>query len=150
MNDRILPHDLEAEAFLLDACLCPGGIEKVVDLVKPDDFYSEGGRLIFAKMLDLHRSGCGFTLYQIDQTFQNHSDYIGIRRILDTLRPVTAESATHYAKIIKRLSLRRQTIQAAYFAYESLHDLSTPIERFAGLFESNKSFELITNGGAND
>jgi len=150
MNDRILPHDLEAETFLLEACLCPGGIEKVVDLVKPDDFYSEGGKQIFAKLMEFHRSGCGFTPAMIDQAFLGHPHYEGIRRVLDTLVPVTAETAAHFGKIVKQLSLRRQAIQEAYGIYESLHDLSTPIERFAGLFESNKSFELITNGGAID
>ncbi len=139
-NDRILPYDLEAETFLLEACCCPGGIEKVSHLLVPKDFYSEGGKLIFAEMLEFHRSGCGFTPALIDQAFLGHPHYEGIRRVLDTLVPVTAETATHFAKIVKQLSVRRQAIKEAYSVYESLHDPATPINHIG---------KLVANGGSN-
>jgi len=149
-NDRILPCDLDAEQSLLEACCCPTGIERVVDLIEPSDFYSEGGKLIFSKMMELHQSGCGFTLYQIDRAFQEHSDYIGIRQILDTLIPATAECAIHFAKIVKGLSDRRKAIKTAYSIYEQLHDPSTPLEPFAGLITGLESSGLVTAGGPND
>jgi len=138
MDDRILPHDFDGETHLLEACCWPGGIDKVSDLISLDDFYSDGGKLIFNKMLDFHQSGLKFDLFLIDQAFLGHPHYEVIRSILDTLHPFTAEDATHYAKIVKQLSLRRQLIKAAYSAYESLHDPSTPLEQFAGLLESNQ------------
>jgi len=128
VDDRILPHDLDAETFLLEACCRPTGIERAADVVEPSDFFSEGGKLIFSKMMKLHQSGCGFTLYLIDQSFLGHPFYDGIRKVLDTLVPVTAECTTYYAKIIKKLSVRRQEIREARNHYESLYDPSNPID----------------------
>ena len=70
MDDLVLPHDLDAELGLLNTCFCIGGIERVIEIVEPDDFYSDGGKLIFAKMLEFYRSGNGFTLYQVDKVLQ--------------------------------------------------------------------------------
>ena len=127
MIDRILPHDLDSEQFLLEACFRSDGIERVADLVVPDDFYSEGRKLIFIKMLEFYRSGNGFTLYQVDKALQDHPDYLNIRRILDELRPMTAECARHFANAIKRLSERRKAIKRAYALYLDLHDPTFPI-----------------------
>ncbi len=127
MSDLILPHDLDAELGLLNACFCIGGIERVIDIVESDDFYSEYAKLIFAKMLEFYRSGNGFTPYQVDKAFQGHPDYINIRKILDEIRPVTAEDATHYAKIVKNLSDRRKAIKKAYKLYLDLHDPTFPL-----------------------
>ena len=125
--DKLLPHDLESEAYLLENSFCPGGIEKAAEIVSPQDFYSEGGQLIFAKMMKFHQSGRGFTLSMVDDTFRDDPAYEGISRILDTLRPVTAEAVTHFAKIVKELSDRRQVIKATSEACEKLHDISTPL-----------------------
>ena len=141
MNDRILPHDLDAEQFLLEACFCPDGLDRVADLVTPDDFYSEGGELIFAKMIQFRQSGVGFTPYLIDQSFLGHPHYESIRRVLDSLVPVTAECAAHFARIVKESAVRRKAIHSAYALYESLHDPATPIYQID---------ELVTSGGSND
>ena len=93
----------------------------------PAILYSESGNLIFAKMLEFYRSGNGFTLYQIDKALQNHSDYLNICRILDEVRPITAECATHFAKIVKRLSDRRKAIKKTYTLYLDLHDPTFPL-----------------------
>ena len=149
MHDRILPHCLDSETHLIEACFCPGGIDKVVDQIAPNDFYSEGGKQIFAKLMEFHRSGCGFTPALIDQAFLGHPHYEGIRRVLDTLVPITAETAAHFGEIVKQLSLRRQAIQEAYGIYESLHDPSIPLERFADLIP-NQAVGFITSGAQND
>jgi len=127
VSDRILPHDLDAELGLLNACFCIGGIERAIEIVEPEDYYSEYGKLIFTTMLEFYRSGNGFTLYQVDKALQVHLDYLNIRKILDELRPVTAEVAAHYAKIVKRLSYRRQAIKRAYKLYLDLRDPTFPL-----------------------
>ena len=38
MNDKLLPHDLDAELGLLNACICIGGIERVIERVESCDF----------------------------------------------------------------------------------------------------------------
>ena len=139
MNDRILPHDLHSEQFLLEACFRPGGIDRVADSVVPEDFYTVGGRLIFAKMLEFRKSDCGFTLYSIDQSFLGHPHYLSIRKILDTLVPVTAEIAKHFAGIVKESADRRRAIKSANALYENLHDPSTSIIQVDDLLDSGGS-----------
>jgi len=127
MNDMILPHCLDSELGLLNACFHSDGLERVVNLVEPDDFYSDASKLIFAKIMEFYRSGNGFTLYQVDKAFQDHTDYINIRKILDELRPITAEVAAHYAKIVKGLSDRRKIIKKIHTFYLDLHDPTFPL-----------------------
>ena len=133
--DKLLPHDLESETYLLENSFCPGGIEKAAEIVSPQDFYSEGGKLIFAKMLKFHQSRRGFTISIIDQSFVGHHKYESISRILDTLCPVTAEAVTHFAKIVKEFSDRRQLIKATSEACEKLYNISTPLNEVANFLE---------------
>ena len=124
---RMMPYDLDSETFLLAACFCRGGLEKAAKILTPEDFYSEGGQLIYSKMLKFHQSGRGFTISTIDQSFVGHPKYESISRILDSLRPVTAEVVTHFAKIVKEFSGRRKAIKATSDACEKLHDISNPL-----------------------
>ena len=132
MDDKLLPHCYDSESMLLAALFCPGGLEKVEGLITAEDFYSESGNLIFSKMMDFYESGRGFNISIIDQTLQEHSQYINIRRVLDMLYPVTGESATHFAKIVRELADRRRAIKACREVFEELFDLSKPIDQARG------------------
>jgi len=118
--------------MLLAALFCPGAMEKVEGLISADDFYSEGGKLIFGKMMEFHESGRGFNISIIDQTLQEHPQYTNIRHALDMLLPVTAETATHFAGIVRELADRRRAIKACYEVFEGLFDLSKPIDQARG------------------
>jgi len=127
MNDLIMPYCLDSELALLNGCFFPNGLERANKIVEPPDFYSEGGRLIFEKMVQIYKAGTYPTIFQVDQTFLNHSHYLGVRKILDGLLPFTAEDVTHHATNVKKLSIRRKSIRGAYESYVDLHDLSTPL-----------------------
>ena len=127
MEDRILPYDYDAEEGVLNAAFYPGGMSKILPILTADDFYSETARLIFSRLMDYHESERGFTLFSIDQIFQEHSEYINIRRALDTVRPFTAEAGPYFAKIVKELADRRRAIKASYETFENLFDLSKSI-----------------------
>ena len=142
MNDMILPHCFDNELGLLNACFCPGGLERVIEIVEPDDFYSEAGKQIFEKMVAFNRASTEPTPYQMDKAFQDTKDYLMIRNVLDELRPITAEVATHYAKIIKELSERRKAIKQAYTLYLDLHDPTFPIPST----ESRLAMAGVVNG----
>lgn len=149
MEDKILPHDYDSEGMLLAALFCPGAMQKANGLINPDDFYSGSGKLIFSKMLEFHNSGRGFTLSIIDQAFEGHSQYINIRRALDMLVPVTAETVPHFASIVQELADRRRAIKATYTAYEKLYDLSNSIGQISNLLKIQAS-GLLTNWGSDD
>jgi len=132
MEDRILPHDYDAEEGLLTASFCPNALEKIKGLVSADDFYSGSGKLIFGKMMEFHESGRGFTISMIDQALEGHSQYVNIRRVLDMLIPVTAETATYFAKIVRELADRRRAIKASWQVFDDLFDISKPIDQTRG------------------
>jgi len=132
MEDKLLPHDYDSEAMLLAALFCPGGMQKAEGLISADDFYSESGKMIFGTMMEFHKSGRSFTIFIIDQSFEGHSEYANIRRALDVLIPVTAETATHFAGIVRELADRRRAIKASYEVFENLFDLSKPIDQVRG------------------
>ena len=132
MQDRFLPHDFDAEQGLLNAAFYPGGMLKIDHIVTADDFYSDSGKLIFSKIMEFHESGCGFTLFSIDQTFQEHPQYIDLRRALDAIRPITAEVGPHFARMVRELADRRRAIKACYEVFEGLFDLSNPIDQARG------------------
>lgn len=55
---RVPPHDTDAEAALLGACLLTGAaVETARATLKPDDFHDPGHRLIFAAIGELHEGG---------------------------------------------------------------------------------------------
>lgn len=141
MEDRLLPHDYDSEGMLLAALFCPGGMQKATRLISPDDFYSESVKLIFSKMLDFHNSWRGFTISIVDQAFEGHTEYTNIRRALDMLVPVTAETVPYFAGIVRELADRRRAIKATHEAYEKLFDLSVPINQ-AMEFLSAESLNL--------
>jgi len=83
--------------------------------------------LIFSKMVAFHKAGLEPTLFQVDMAFQDHPDYINIRRVLDGLRPITAECATHFAKNVKLLSGKLKAIKRTHSLYLDLHDPAIPL-----------------------
>jgi len=55
---RIPPHDLDAEAAVLSAIMLePDALDKVLEFLRPETFYSEANRRIFDAALELHRKG---------------------------------------------------------------------------------------------
>ena len=132
MEDRLLPHDNDAEQGLLAACFCPGAMDKIKGMVSAEDFYSLSAGLIFEKMMEFHASGRAFTLSIIDQCFVNHEKYDDICLALDSLRPSTNTVAINLAEIVRELADRRRAIMASYSVYESLFDLSKPVDQVRG------------------
>ena len=132
MEDRILPHDFDAEEAVLNAAFYPGGMSKVAHVITADDFYSGTAKLIFSRMMEFHESGRGFTLFSIDQTFLEHPQYLDIRGALDAIRPFTAEDGSYFARMVRELADRRRAIKASYEAFENLFDTSKPIDQVRG------------------
>ena len=132
METKILPHDFDAEQGLLAACFCPGAMDKIKGMVSSADFYSSSAKLIFQKMTDFHESGREFTLSIIDQCFVNHEKYDAICLALDSLRPSTNTVAVNLAEIVREVADRRRAIRASYSVYESLFDLSNPVDQVRG------------------
>jgi len=83
-------------------------------------------------MMEFHESGRGFTISMIDQALEGHSQYVNICRVLDMLIPITAETITYFAKIVRELADRRRVIKASGQVFDDLFDISKPIDQTKG------------------
>ena len=58
IEGRVPPHDLDAEAAVLSAVMVdPLALDKVIEFLKPEHFYSEAHRRIFEACVELQRDG---------------------------------------------------------------------------------------------
>jgi len=56
MDSRVPPHDLEAEAAVLSAVMVdPLALDKVIEFLQAEHFYSEAHRRVFEACLELSR-----------------------------------------------------------------------------------------------
>ncbi len=115
---RIPPHNLEAEESLLGAVLTDQeALLKVIDLVKPEDFYKDSHRIIFDNMLDLFERHDPIDLLTVGNRLEEKDllKSIGGRTKLVELtgRVTTAAHITNYAQIIQKKSTLRRLLRAA-------------------------------------
>jgi len=116
--DRIPPHNLEAEQSLLGALLIDrDGMIRIADRVRPDDFYTDAHRMIFAAMLELFEKRQPIDLLSLANRLQERSqlEMVGGRSALVELSTMvpTAAHLTHYADIVAKKATLRRLIDAA-------------------------------------
>ena len=118
MSDiRTIPYNLEAEESVLGAILLkPDAISRILDIVKPDDFYKNGHQVIFETMLEFYEKGEVIDhVLLIDRLKRkNLLETIGgegaIFNLLNTVP--TAANIEMYSKIVKEKSVLRKIINA--------------------------------------
>lgn len=127
--ERIPPQSLEAEQATLGSVLADSdALLKIVELVKPRDFYRNTHRLIFEAILQLFDKGEPIDIVTVSELLKdnNRLDEVGGRSYINdlALAVVTSENVAHYAQIVRDKSLLRGLIQAGteivYTAYEEI------------------------------
>jgi replicative DNA helicase len=117
--ERIPPHSLEAERAVLGGILLQNlVIDTVLEIVKPDDFYSEANARVFEAVLELHRSSTPVDTVTLRDILARESklqaiggdDYL--LSLTDTIP--TLENTKAYALIIKEKALVRRLITACH------------------------------------
>ncbi|MBI4434163.1 replicative DNA helicase [Candidatus Uhrbacteria bacterium] len=117
-TERLPPQNLEAEQSLLGALLIDrDGMIRIADRVRPDDFYKEAYREIYAAMLELFERREPIDLLSLANrlTERGTLERVGGRSTLVTLSTAvpTAAHAQHYADIIAKKATLRRLIDAA-------------------------------------
>jgi replicative DNA helicase len=117
--ERIPPHSLEAERAVLGAILLQNGvIDTVLEIIKTDDFYSEGNGRIFEAVLDLHRDSTPVDTVTLREYLarSNKLHSVGgdeyLLSLTDTIP--TLENTRAYAHIIREKGLVRRLITACH------------------------------------
>jgi len=66
IEGRVPPHDLDAEAAVLSAVMLDGqALDRVLEFLKPEHFYSEAHRRVFESCIELHRVGQPVDVVQV-------------------------------------------------------------------------------------
>ena len=135
---RVPPQSLEAEESVLGGILLDNSaLDRVIELVAPDDFYRGVHRRLFRTMLDLSERNEPIDLITLSEALKARgelSETGGTAYLAELAERVpTAANITHYARIVRERSILRGLIEAATEiatrGYESAGDVSELLDR---------------------
>jgi len=115
---KLPPQNIEAEqAVLAGILLDNSAINRVVEVLEPDDFYKENHRRIFSAMLELSEGNEGIDLISLSERLQKKGlleSVGGASYLTDMMNSVaTAANVHHHAKIVHEKAILRQLITTA-------------------------------------
>jgi replicative DNA helicase len=119
-SDRSVPHNLEAERALLGSILLDNSaLNFAFELLGKDDFYSEGNRLIFAKMADFSEKNRPIDLVTLsealskDGLLEKTGGAAYLAALTDGVPIGTTAGVEEYCRIVKEKSTIRRLINAS-------------------------------------
>ncbi len=132
MNERTLPHNLDAERSVLGAILLRNdAINAAVEVLQPEDFYREAHQLLFEHMIQLSERSAAIDLVTLAESLSRADalEKVGgpayITRLVDGVPRTT--NIEHYAQIVKeKATLRRLITEAGKIARTPTTPSATP------------------------
>ncbi len=133
---RMLPSNIEAECGVLGSIIIdPEAIVRVIDFLRPDDFYREAHRILYETILDLYREHLPADFITIMDALErnNHLEPVGGPGYVTSLinQVPTSGNVEYYGRIVERTGVLRRLIHAsgqiaatAYAAEESTADMT--------------------------
>jgi len=152
MNDldlsahKLPPQNLEAEQSVLGGILIENGaINKVTEILTPDDFYRDAHRKIFNALINLSERDEPADLITLTNELRklNQLDSVGgasyLASLIDSVP--TAANIEYYARIVKEKAILRKLIQTSTGIITQSYEDRTDVEGF--LDEAERSiFEI--------
>jgi len=135
---RVPPQALEAEESVLGGVMLDNtAIDRVIELVRPDDFYRGAHRKLFRAMLSLSERSEPVDLITLSESLRARGELtdVGGAAYLSELveRVPTAANIMHYARIVRDRAVLRELITAATEiatkGYEATGDTSELLDR---------------------
>ncbi len=118
--DRTVPHSLDAERALLGSILLDNSaLNQALEIIAKDDFFSEGHRLTFEKMVDLSEKNRAIDLVTLseelakDGLLEKSGGAAYVSSLTDGVPLGTTAAVAEYSRIIKEKSLVRRLINAS-------------------------------------
>ncbi|MCL2025817.1 MAG: replicative DNA helicase [Leptospirales bacterium] len=147
--DRLPPQDIDTEtACIASVLLSRDALYKVIEIIRPDDFYLDKHRIIFNAILELDAKNIPIDLTTLKQRLsdQNLFEKIGADNALVSIYQSisTSAHAASYARRIKELSIRRNLIDVSVGSIEKCHDQSR--ETFELIDEIERDVFAVTEG----
>ena len=135
---RIPPHNLDAERAVLGAILLEGRetLPRVIELLKPSDFYTEAHRLIYQAMLALFNHSEPVDVLTLTEELRRSDqlELVGGPAALALLVEQGSISAylNSYASIVRDMAVLRELIQTSSHiiaqAFEAKEDVQTLVD----------------------
>jgi replicative DNA helicase len=135
---RIPPHNLDAERAVLGAILLEGRetLPRVIELLKPSDFYTEAHRLIYQGMLSLFNHSEPVDVLTLTEELRRSEqlELVGGPAALALLVEQGSISAylNSYASIVRDMAVLRELIQTSSHiiaqAFEAKEDVQTLVD----------------------
>jgi replicative DNA helicase len=115
---RVPPQNLEAESSVLGGILLDNeAINRVLEILAPEDFYRESHRKIFRAMVELSDRSEPVDLITLSDLLKSRGELelVGGAAYLASLADAvpTAANIAHYARIVREKAILRQLISAA-------------------------------------
>ncbi len=142
--DREPPNSPEAEKGVLGSIICDAKVvDQVAEILRPEDFYSDAGRRLFAHILDLDAKGKRGAVEDVALLVESLRDagelaaIGGLTYLAEVARSVPyAHNAIHYARIVRSKAEARMLIRAAEMALRDAYDQTAEIGHVADSLES--------------
>jgi replicative DNA helicase len=149
---KLPPQNIEAEQMVLGAILIENdAMNKVVELLSPDDFYKDAHRRIFAVMIGMFETGEAIDLVTLTDGLRGKAglDAVGGASYLAYLVSLvpTAANIKNHARIIREKSILRKLIHSATDIITQSYDDSRSVVNIDELLDrAEKSiFEIAQN-----
>jgi replicative DNA helicase len=138
--DRIPPQNLDAERAVLGALLVyPEAFDKVLEILTPDDFYSEAHRLIYQAMLDLENKSTPIDVLTLTDHLKSLAalEKVGGETMVSSLASSVASpvGVEHWAKKIREKAILRKIISESSSIIEEAYSEPEDVEEFLSASE---------------
>jgi replicative DNA helicase len=147
---KLPPQNIEAEQMVLGAVLIENdSINKIVEILVPEDFYKDAHRRIFSVMLDMFESGEAIDLITLSDKLRGTKglETVGDASYLSSLVSMvpTAANIKNHARIIREKSVLRRLIHTATeIITQSYDDTRTSVNVDELLDQAERSIFEIT------
>lgn len=150
---KVPPHNAEAEQTVLASALIDHvAVEKVINLLKTDDFYFEANKEIFDSVKQVHIQNIPVDVLTVTEELKKRGkiDYIGGFEYLAKLTEniITSKNVEAYCNIIREKSTLRKLISASNEIIEKGYKENDDVQKIIELAES-RIFSISQNRSIN-
>jgi replicative DNA helicase len=143
---RVPPQNLQAEQAVLGSVLLRNeAIDEVLEILRPEDFYSEAHRIIFRSMMDITDRAQPVDAITLTDALKKAGvlERIGgggyIAELADSV--ASPSNAAHYARIVREKSILRSIIEVTVDISSRAYDTTLNVDDFVDQAE-HKIFEV--------
>lgn len=132
--ERVMPHNREAEISVIGGALTSGkSVAASAEIIKPEDFYFEQNRQIYAVIMELFNENVPVDIVTVSDRLnqKDQLDAIGGVSYLSTaaVSVATTGNTEYYAKIIKEKAVLRRLIKSSAAISDMAYGESDNLER---------------------